>query len=74
MKRASKKAAHYQKFFRFFLFAQISTLVIAVAINVVILVPNNFKKQHRAYEACLERHVGAPNAELQAACKKPYEK
>jgi hypothetical protein len=71
MNRASKKSKHYMKFFKFFLFAQMSTLVIAVVINVVILLPNNFKAQHKSYQACLDYYKNDPK-QSKSTCVKPY--
>lgn len=65
------KNKNYAKFFKFFLFAQISTLLVAVAINTILLMPNDFKVQHNAYKACLEEQSSPENHD-QTACKKPY--
>ena len=65
------KNKNYVKLFRFFLFAQISTLLVAVAINTILLLPNDFKVQHKAYEACLEKQEKQP-LPTDKACVKPY--
>lgn len=71
MKRTHKKK-DYLKLLRFFLFAQISTLIVAVAINTILLLPNDFKVNHKRYKACLEKQKSTVSKSEQKICKKPY--
>lgn len=72
MKRQSKQYKHTAKLLKFFLFAQISTLVIAATIVTIILIPNNFKQRHIQYKKCVDQHASLNGSELDAVCPKPY--
>ncbi len=70
MNRATKKKK-YLKLYRFFLFAQISTLIVAVTINTILLLPNDFKTNHKKYKSCLEKKAQQKQPD-RFICTKPY--
>ncbi|MBP9738516.1 hypothetical protein KBD20_02415 [Candidatus Saccharibacteria bacterium] len=72
MKRHSKKYAHNLKLLKFFLFAQISTLIVATAIVAIVLIPNDFKQTHVAYQECLDSNKTLSVQDLNDKCPEPY--
>lgn len=72
MKLSAKKRRHYNALVKFFVFAQISCLVVAAVIVVIVLLPNNFKQQHKDYTNCIDQHQNVSEQELKSICPKPY--
>lgn len=70
MKQVTKQSKQNLKMFKIFLTIQLSTLVIAAAINTIILVPNKFKQEHKTYLSCLNQ----PRTKSSKDCVKPYKK
>lgn len=71
MKLANKRKKQYLKYFKFFAFAQITTLLVAIAINTILLLPNDFKAKHIDYRACLEKQKQATTSTINT-CIEPY--